>query len=148
MLSVIWSDLKEQLVDLGFEEDEITSEDEYGRLIRKSVNRALDIVYQTVALRIKGYYKATQTWGYEDEEGKWVIPQPEHITAETPDDTDLNLADNLTFLVALLAAHYIWLDDDITKATMYWNEFDQLKQEIIDIGRTPINAQIVGGVGF
>ena len=119
MLSVIWSDLKEQLVDLGFEEDEITSEDEYGRLIRKSVNRALDIVYQTVALRIKGYYKATQTWGYEDEEGKWVIPQPEHITAETPDDTDLNLADNLTFLVSLLATQSKWNKQDIPTATTY-----------------------------
>lgn len=147
-MSVTWSDLKAQLVDLGFEEDEITSETEYGRLIRNSVNRALDIVYQTVALRIEGYYKTTQSWGYEDENGNWKIPKPRHINEQTEDDYRISLADNLTFLVALLAAHYVWLDDDITKATMYWNEFDQLKQEIIDIGRTPRNAQIVGGVSF
>lgn len=147
-MAVTWSDLKAQLVDLGFEEDEITSETEYGRLIRNSVNRALDIVYQTVALRIEGYYKVTQSWGYEDESGEWKLPKPRHISEQTEEDYKISLADNLTFLVALLAAHYVWLDDDITKATMYWNEFDQLKQEIIDIGRTPRKAQIVGGVSF
>ena len=148
-MAVTWSDLKAQLVDLGFEEDEIMSETEYGRTARDSVNRALDVVYQTVALRIEGYYKVTQTWGYEDEEtGEWIIPKPRHISEETEDDYRISLADNLTFLVALLAAHWLWLDDDITKATMYWNEFDQLKLEITDIGRTPSNAQIVGGVSF
>ena len=147
-MSVTWGDLKAELVDLGFEEDSITSEDEYGRIIRNSVNRAMDIVYQTVALRIKGYYKTTESWGYEDTDGSWKIPKPKHVDADTDDDARINLADNLTFLVALLAAHYIWLDDDIQKATMYWNEYDSLKQEIIDIGRTPRNAQIVGGVSF
>lgn len=147
-MAVTWSDLKAQLVDLGFEEDEIMSETEYGRTARDSVNRALDVVYQTVALRIEGYYKVTQSWGYEDEDGNWKIPKPKHIDAQTEDDYRISLADNLTFLVALLAAHWLWLDDDITKATMYWNEFDQLKAEIIDIGRTPRKAQIVGGVSF
>ena len=147
-MAVTWSDLKAQLVDLGFEEDEIMSDNEYGRTARDSVNRALDVVYQTVALRIEGYYKVTQSWGYEDEDGNWKIPKPKHIDVHTEDDYRISLADNLTFLVALLAAHWLWLDDDITKATMYWNEFDQLKQEIIDIGRTPRNAQIVGGVSF
>ena len=147
-MSVTWSDLKAQLVDLGFEEDEITSETEYGRLIRNSTNRALDIVYQTVALRIEGYYKITESWGYEDENGEWKIPKPRHIDESTEDDYRISLADNLTFLVALLAAHYVWLDDDVTKATLYWNEYDQLKQEIIAIGLTPRKAQIVGGVSF
>lgn len=147
-MAIVWSDLKSQLVDLGFEEDEITSETEYGRLIRNSVNRALDIVYQTVALRIEGYYKVTESWGYADDDGEWHLPKPRHISETTEDTYSISLADNLTFLVALLAAHYIWLDDDITKATMYWNEYDQLKQEIISIGMTPKKAQITGGVSF
>ena len=104
-MSVTWSDLKAQLVDLGFEEDEITSETEYGRLIRNSVNRALDIVYQTVALRIEGYYKVTQSWGYEDENGKWKIPKPKHVDEQTEDDYRISLADNLTFLVAHHQSH-------------------------------------------
>ena len=147
-MSVTWGDLKAQLVDLGFEEDEITSETEYGRLIRNSTNRALDIVYQTVALRIEGYYKVTQSWGYENADGEWVLPKPRHIDESTEDDYRISLADNLTFLVALLAAHYVWLDDDITKATLYWNEYDSLKQEIISIGQTPKKSKIVGGVSF
>ena len=147
-MSVLWADLKAQLVDLGFEEDEIMSDNEYGRTARNSVNRALDVVYQTVALRIENYYKLTESWGYEDDDGSWVMPKPRHVDTSTEDDNKINLADNLTFLVALLAAHWLWLDDDITKATMYYNEYDGLKAEIISIGLTPKNAQIVGGVSF
>ena len=131
-MATTWADLKAQLVDLGFEEDSITSETEYGRLIRNSVNRALDVVYSIVVPQIESYYKLTESWGYEDEdEGEWVLPKPKHVTVETEEDARINIADNLYPLIPLLAAHYIWLDDDIQKATMYWNEYDQLKDQII-----------------
>ena len=145
-MAVTWAELKGQLVDLGFEEDEITTE--YGRLMRNSVNRALDVVYNIVVPQIDSYYKLTESWGYEDSDGKWKLPKPKHITEDTEDDARIGLADNLQPLIPLLAAHYIWLDDDITKATMYWNEFDQLKEQIIAVCRQPRNAQIVGGVSF
>ena len=139
-----WGDIKSELVDLGFEEDDITSE--YGRLMRNSTNRALDIIYNIVVPQIESWYKLTGSWGYEDEDGKWVLPKPKHITADTADDDKINIADNLAPLVVLVAAHYIWLDDDITKATMYWNEYDMLKGELIATCRQPKNAVIEGGV--
>ena len=145
-MATTWADLKGQLVDLGFEEDSITTE--YGRLMRNSVNRALDMVYYNVVPRIEGYYKQTESWGYEDEDGKWVLPKPKHITEETEDEQRINMADNLIPLVALIAAHYLWLDDDITKATMYWNEFDQYKEDLIATCRQPRNAVIEGGIGW
>lgn len=140
-----WAELKAELVDLGFEEDDITTE--YGRLMRNSVNRALDLVYYAVVPQIESYYRITESWGYDDD-GEWKLPKPKHVTTDTLDTDRINIASNLQPLVPLLAAHYIWLDDDITKATMYWNEYDQLKDQIIAVCRMPRKAQIIGGVGF
>lgn len=48
-------------------------------------------------------------------------------------------------LVGLLAAHYVWLDDDERKAILYWNEYDQLKEEIMAKALKP-RAKVVGGL--
>ena len=145
-MATTWGELKSQLVDLGFEEDNITNE--YGRLMINSANRALDIVYDIVVPQIESYYRLTDSWGYEGDDGEWILPKPKHITADTEDERKINIADNLYPLIPLLAAHYIWLDDDIQKATMYWNEYDQLKDQIIAVCRMPRKARIIGGVGF
>ena len=145
-MAMTWEELKNQIVDLGFEEDEITTEDEYGRLIRNSVNRALDIINVTVVPFIADYYKLTESWGYQDDStGEWVTPTPRHVTSATPDTQKINIADNLQPLVPLLAAHYVWLDDDIQKATTYWNQYDQLKDMIMSACRMPKKAVIEGG---
>lgn len=141
-----WANLKAELVDLGFEEDSLTTE--YGRIMRNAVNRALDIVYDIVVPQIESYYRITESWGYEDDDGEWNLPKPRHITEATNDTDRINIADNLYPLIPLLAAHYLWLDDDVTKATLYWNEYDQLKDQIIAVCRQPRKAQIIGGVGF
>ena len=135
-----------ELVDLGFEEDNITSE--YGRIFVNSTNRALDIIRNIVVPQIESYYRITDSWGYEDDNGDWIIPKPRHITVDSDPGEKINIADNLKPLVPLLAGHYIWLDDDVTKATLYWNEYDQLKDQIIAACRMPRRAQIIGGVGF
>ena len=144
-MSTTWEELKGQIVDLGFEEDE-TVRDEYERVLRNSVNRALDIVRNIVVPQIDGYYKMTGEWGYLDTNtNKWVLPRPKHITEQTEDTAKINLPDNLMPLIPLLASHYLWLDDDITKAVTYWNEYDQLKDQIIAVCRMPKNAVIEGG---
>ena len=139
-----WAELKAEIVDLGFEEDSITTE--YARLIRNSTNRALDLIYNTVVPQIEDYYKITESWGYEDDDGSWVLPRPRHVTADTEDDAAIGLARNLQPLIPLLASHYVWLDDDIQKATMYWNEYDQLKDIIIASCNRPRKAVIEGGI--
>ena len=57
----------------------------------------------------------------------------------------ISIPDELIPLYTLLAAHYAWLDDDLTKATIYWNEFDDLKNQFIANARIPKRAVIVGG---
>ena len=111
-----------------------------------SVNRALDVVYNIVVPQIESYYKLTESWGYEDDDGEWVLPKPKHVTTSTDDTQKISIADNLYPLIPLLAAHYIWLDDDVTKATLYWNEYDQLKDQIIAVCRQPRKATIEGGI--
>ena len=49
----------------------------------------------------------------------------DNITPDTPDDFDIQMDYEVEHLVPLLAGHYAWLDDDIQKATMYYNEYEQ-----------------------
>ena len=147
-MAITWEELKGQVIDLGFEEDDIYNE--YERIIINSVNRAIDVVYNIVVPQIENYYAVEQSWGYEvtdDDTGKtrWVLPKPKRITTETADTDKVNLADNLLPLIPLLASHYIWLDDDITKAVTYWNEYDQLKDQIIAVCKLPRKSVIEGG---
>lgn len=152
-MSMTWGDLKDMLVDLGFEEDSITSESEYGRLIRNSVNRAISIIRSTVILQIEDYLQNQESWGYEttetDSDGNetttWTLPKTKRITAETDDTQKINFPEITEPLLPLLSAHYVWLDDDITKSMTYWNEYDSLKTEIMNVAKTPRKATIVGG---
>lgn len=57
---------------------------------------------------------------------KRILP----ITQSTPGEYEIPVFYTCEPLVALLAAHYVWLDDDERKAILYWNEYDSLKQEI------------------
>lgn len=143
-MAMTWAELKAELVDLGFEEDD-TVNNEYGRIMRNAVNRAQNFIYYSVEDRLKDYYAIEESFGYDDD-GEWVLPKPKKVTADTEDDARINLADNLVELLPLLAAHYIWLDDDITKATMYFNEFDQMKNEIMSNCLRPRKATIEGGI--
>ena len=55
----------------------------------------------------------------------------DNITPDTPDDFDIQMDYEVEHLVPLLAGHYAWLDDDIQKATMYYNEYEQELNRII-----------------
>lgn len=149
-MATTWGELRGHIIDLGFEEDDISLE--YHRIMINATNHALQIITSIVVPQIEGYFQTNKSWGYEevDDNGrvKWKLPKPKRITADTEDDQKINLPDNLMPLVPLLASHYIWLDDDITKATMYWNEYDQLKDQIIAVCRSGKGAVIEGGWGL
>lgn len=145
-MAMTWEELKNQIIDLGFEEDELTDPDEYLRIIVNATNRALDVIRYIVVFQIEDYYRLNKLWGEEDEDtGKWVFPTHEHVTTSTENSYEIVLPDNLLVLLPLLTSHYVWLDDDITKATMYWNEYDQLKDLLIATCKVPRSAVIEGG---
>ena len=66
------------------------------------------------------------------------------VTNQTVPSYEIQVVYPCEPLVALLAAHYVWLDDDERKAVMYWNEFDQLRQEI-EAKAFRLKARVVGG---
>lgn len=61
----------------------------------------------------------------------WYKAHPKKITEATKDDAIIETAPEMEPLLHLLAAHYVWLDDDQTKATIYYNEYDDLKNVIL-----------------
>ena len=146
-MSMTWKDLKDELIDLGFEEDDTYSE--YKRIAVNATNRAVRIIHTVVVPQIEDYLNGK--WGYpsKDENGKeaWVLPKFKPLTIDVEDDTKINVPEITEPLVGILAAHYLWLDDDLTKATIYWNEYDDLKTQIIQSAKLVKKAKIVGGIG-
>ena len=147
-MSITYKEIKARLTDLGFEEDDVT-QDEYERIFINSLNRAGEIIYGTVMLGIEDYVR--NQYGIErvDAFGEDIpLPTITKITNKTADDDEIEILDILVPLYTLLAAHYAWLDDDITKATIYWNEFDDLKNQIMANANRPRRAKIIGGIGW
>ena len=143
-MTMTWGELKKNIVDFGFEEDEIA--DEYKRIIINATNRALDRIRYSVIADIWEYYKITESWGHLDEDtGKWVLPDHEHVDEETEDDYEMVLPENLLDMLPHLASYYVWLDDDITKATLAFNQYDQIREERMAICKRPRKAVIEGG---
>lgn len=133
-----YKELKDQIRDLGFEED--ISMDEYKEIVVNACNRAVNIILKTVVSNIEGYFK------FENEE--WEFPKPISITVDTADDSIIDMPDKVIDLIPLLAAYYVWLDDDERKAVYYYNQYDDLKNQILAECQGGSKARIVGGVRF
>jgi hypothetical protein len=138
-MAITYKEIKDRLTDLGFEEDDVAAED-YKRIYINSLNRASDIIYGSVMLSIEDYIRRTEELDEDDD-----LPHISKIDEDTADDDYIFCPDILIPLYTLLAAHYAWLDDDLTKATIYWNEFDDLKNQIIVNAKQPRKAEIIGG---
>lgn len=71
------------------------------------------------------------------------------VTVSTEDDFDLQMDYEVEHLLPLLASYHAWLDDDIQKATMYYNEYEQEMTKILERRaerNNKVKARIVGGV--
>lgn len=115
-----WGELKSQIRDLGFEDD--TAMEEYSSIVINATNHAIRVINTVFVLPLKAYFKAELS---TDEE-EWTVPVITDITEDTSDDFVIQLPEMASPLVKLLAGHYVWLDDDLTKATYYYNEYDDL----------------------
>lgn len=133
-----WGDLKTQIQDLGFEDS--SSMTEYESIVRTAANHAMHIINTTVVLPLKAYFKAELS----TEEEEWEVPVIEDVTASTPDDYEIVLPVLVQPLIKLLAAYHVWLDDDNTKAAIYYNEYDdlmnQIKQACLSVRRIKIGT--------
>ncbi|NBH62009.1 hypothetical protein D1155_10145 [Anaerotruncus sp. 80] len=124
-----FGDLKDKLRDMGFEED--ASMDEYKELVINAVNRSIEIIKNTVVSRLEG----------ED-------PAPFALDLESDDETEIDLPAKVIMLLPLLSAYYIWLDDDERKAVMYYNQYDDLCNQIFSERLNGTKMTITGGYRF
>lgn len=132
-----WVELKNEIKDLGFETDEIFKE--YETIIIHATNRAIHTIMNTIVSRFDDYFQ-----DYFDVETGELTDITE-IDTDTLDTFEIAVPNKLIKLVALLSAHYVWLDDDIMKSTLYWNEYDDLKNQLMfDIAK-PRKTVISGG---
>lgn len=140
-MSATYKELKDRLTDFGFEEDDV-AESDYKRIYVNSFNQAAAVINNTVIRNIESYIRKQEDLGDDDDP---IIPR---IDSDYSDDDYVYYPDVVDPLYPLLAAHYAWLDDDLTKATIYWNEYDDLKDQIIAMASRPRKAEIIGGVRF
>lgn len=138
-MAITYKELKDRLTDLGFEEDDV-AESDYKRIYIDSFNRSAELIYGSVMLAIEDYIRKTEE--IDDDED---LPHISKIDEETADDDYIFCPYILTPLYTLLAAHYAWLDDDVEKAITYWNDFDDMKNQIIVNVNRPRKAKIIGG---
>lgn len=118
-MSMTWGELKKNILDLGFDT-------EYPDGMITASNRAIGLIYHTFLEGYENYFKKElSTNSYQ-----WEKPTLTKITETTKDNFNIPIPDKLIELVPLLAAHYAWMDDDIQKATMYWNEYDSIRNTI------------------
>lgn len=129
-----FQELKSRIQSLGFEEDSTMREDEYNKIVVNSVDRALQTIYDTTVKMMFPYYE--RELGYTPQ-------RPEHITLETTDDYEIDMPDDMLELIGLLASYHIWLDDDLTKATMYYNNFVQKRDLIMQANMSTAKATIM-----
>lgn len=130
-----WLDLKENIRALGFD-DEMPDE------LITSANRAINVIFKTIVESHVDYFRMI----YDDEEWEPVLPK--EITEETAEETVIDMPEKIIDLIPLLAAHYAWLDDDIQKATMYYNEYDDIRNLLVADMERPREYSFYGGLGW
>ena len=129
-----YGEAKEIIRDYGFEDNSAMTE--YNTNVKNALNTAIQNIYDDMVTQLKGYYKKTL---YEP-------TRPEYIVDSTPDDFVIELPDNLLVLVPLLAAHFVWLDDDIQKSINYYNDYEDMRQKILNSCLGDTRATITGGI--
>lgn len=121
-----WLEIKNSIRDLGFEED--STMNEYQSIVINAVNRAINVIYYTIVI-------ANYQWFVSEMEEE--PEEPKIITTNTKDEEVILLPNNVIQLVPLLASYYVWLDDDIVKATMYKNEYEDYKENLMNTMSRP-----------
>lgn len=135
-MAITYKEIKDALTDLGFEIDEEV-ETEYKRVRLNAINRSINVLWSTVCLPYISYFEETDD--LDEDDGLTYFDE------ESEDDDVTNLPNMLLPLLQLQAGHWLWLDDDLTKATIYWNEYDDLKNQILATIQKPRKAKIIGG---
>lgn len=128
-------ELKSNIKTLGFEED--STMDLYSEIVLNAINRSIDWVYRTVVEPYKNYFEDVV---------EADVYEPSLITSDTNEMEEIDLPEMVCGIVPLMSAYFIWLDDDERKATMYWNNADDLKTQLLSAIIKPRKCKFIGGL--
>nr|DAK54681.1 MAG TPA: hypothetical protein [Caudoviricetes sp.] len=128
-------ELKSNIKTLGFEED--STMELYSEIVINAINRSIDWVYRTVVEPYKNYFEDVV---------EADVYEPSLITSDTNEMEEIDLPEMVCGIVPLMSAYFIWLDDDERKATMYWNNADDLKTQLLSAIIKPRKCKFVGGL--
>ncbi len=71
------------------------------------------------------------------------------ITEQTELDTEMELDEDLHILIPLLAAFYVWQDDEERKADKWYNDYETKRNDIIQKSReNRVVARVIGGASY
>lgn len=85
----------------------------------------------TVSGTFRIYYKASHT---------------PYVAGSSMDAVQIPLKPLVHHLVPLLAAYFVWLDDDPTKAAQYYNMYETESAQILSVRNTPRGTILEGGI--
>lgn len=128
-------ELKSNIKTLGFEED--STMELYSEIVINAINRSIDWVYRTVVEPYKNYFEDVV---------EADVYEPSLITSDTNEMEEIDLPEMVCGIVPLMSAYFLWLDDDERKATMYWNNADDLKTQLLSAIIKPRKCKFVGGL--
>lgn len=128
-------ELKSNIKTLGFEDD--STMDLYSEIVLNAINRSIDWVYRTVVEPYKNYFEDVV---------EADVYEPSLITSDTNEMEEIDLPEMVCGIVPLMSAYFIWLDDDERKATMYWNNADDLKTQLLSAIIKPRKCKFIGGL--
>ena len=143
MYTMTFEELKNRIRDLGFEED--TTMREYESIVANATDKAVQTIYDTIVYPYREYFN---TYLGLDDEGNSKVIRPNKITVETEDTAEIGLPDRVLNLVPLLASYFVWLDDDQVKASVYKNQYEDVKDLLILDFQRPQKLTFYGGLRF
>ena len=89
------------------------------------------VIPGNVSGTVKIFYKASHT---------------PYVSGGEMDEVELPLKRRIHHLVPLLAAYYVWLDDDPTKAAQYYNQYETASAAVINAENAPRARILEGGI--
>lgn len=118
--------LKNNIRDLGFEDETTMVEEEEKSIVINAINKSLNLINSDIVLPLQAWFRKELS----TEEEEWEVPEIQVFDELTSDDTEINLPNRVLPLVPLLCAHFVWLDDDVQKSTIYWNDYEEFRNRI------------------
>ena len=128
---IMYLDMSDRDGFIRFGETPILFEKDGEEIFRKFTEYEIEMDH-TIVMKADDYKGSFRVYYYKE---------PTKVTTETDDSFVFDIPLGVHHLIPLLAAYYLWLDDDERKATMYKNDYDDARMiALSEVSRTTARA--------